>query len=70
MEMEATSNSFVKLAGRVVKRVLNFIISKLLAILFASSNDEFSLQATPLFLSCFLLFSSKNNTELHHTAYL
>lgn len=55
MEIEVTLNSFVRLAGRVVKRVFSFVILKLLAVLFASSYEEFSLQTIPLFAFVFLL---------------
>lgn len=55
MEVGVTWSFFVRLAGRIVKRVFNLVTSKLLAILFANSYEEFSLNTIPLFAFVFLL---------------
>ena len=56
MEVGVTWSFFVRLAGRIVKRVFNSVtFSKLLAILFANSYEEFSLNTIPLSAFVFLV---------------
>lgn len=56
MEAGVTWSFFVRLAGRIVKRVFNLVtFLKLLAILFANSQEEFSLNTIPFFAFVFLL---------------